>query len=296
MMTGLWEQYRAVVEFIMANAFFAIASWLTMWTGVFSLAIASFGAIGGFSAAYLNATYGVGLFVQLIAGTTLALLCALFLSVLLLKLESHWMAMATIAVVLITRVVILTAEKYTGGSVGIGLPRQLNLTTLTIMLAAVCFILARLKNSRFGIAAHAVREDASVAAALGINPFAVRAIAFTASGAVGGIGGVVLANLLQYIGPDTFYITLAFTAIAAMVLGGSYHWSGPVVGALIFVGLPELVRAHIGGIDEFITGALLVLIMIFLPRGLVDPKRRLFKRKKLSGDDHRGNELRELTS
>lgn len=281
-MSALWEQYRSVVEFALANAIFGLSTWIAMWAGVFSLAGASFGAVGGFTAAHLDLTYGSGPAVQLLAGAVGGLVAAAILSLLLIKLESHWMAMATIALILITRVVVLSAEDLTGGSVGTGLFRRIDLPLIAIIVAVVCFALARLRHSRFGMAAHAVREDAAVASALGINPFAVRATAFTASGLVAGIGGVVLANLLQYIGPDTFYITLAFTMAAAMVLGGTYHWAGPLVGALVFVGLPEVVRSYIGDIDELITGALLVIIMVFLPRGLIDPQRRLRRVRDLA--------------
>ncbi|WP_338749502.1 branched-chain amino acid ABC transporter permease [Janibacter alittae] len=274
MMTELWDQYRSVIEFAMANALFALASWIAMWAGVFSLAGASFGAVGGFSAAYLDQTMQAGIIVQLLVGAILGLLTAAILSVLLLKLESHWMAMATVALVLITRVIILSAEKYTGGSVGTSISRQIDLFVVLVLVAGVCYALARLRRSRYGLAAHAVREDAAVAAALGVNPFQVRAIAFIASGLVAGIAGVVLANLLRYIGPDTFFITLAFTMVAAMVLGGTYHWAGPIVGALVFVGLPEVVKSYVQGIDELMTGALLVAIMVFMPRGLIDPRRR----------------------
>ncbi|NYD59528.1 branched-chain amino acid transport system permease protein [Nocardioides marinisabuli] len=284
-MSSLWEQYRSVVEFAFANAIFGLSTWIAMWAGVFSLAGASFGAVGGFTAAHLDLTYGSGPAVQLLAGAVGGLLAAAVLSVLLLKLESHWMAMATIALILITRVVVLSAEGLTGGSVGTGLFRRVDLITIVVLVAVICFALARLRHSKFGLAAHAVREDAAVAAALGINPFTIRATAFAASGMVAGVGGVVLANLLQYIGPDTFYITLAFTMAAAMVLGGTYHWAGPLVGAIVFVGLPEVVRSYIGDIDELITGALLVVIMVWLPRGLVDPQRRLPRRRR-RGSQH----------
>ncbi len=279
-MAGLWDQYRTVVEFAMANALFALGSWIAMWAGVFSLAGASFGAVGGFSAAYLDLHMGAGIVVQLLVGAGLGLAVAGILSVLLLKLESHWMAMATVALVLITRVVVLSAEEYTGGSVGIGVTRRIDLLTVVVLVAIVCYALARLRRSRYGMAAHAVREDAAVAAALGVNPFTVRAVAFAASGLVAGMAGVVLANLLQYIGPDTFFITLAFTMVAAMVLGGTYHWAGPIVGAIVFVGLPEVVRSYVDGVDELMTGALLVLIMVFMPRGLIDPRRQWFRRRR----------------
>lgn len=280
MLTELWEQYRTVVEFSLANALFALGTWVAMWAGVFSMGGAAFGAAGGFTVTYLDAQYGLHPALQMLIGGLIGLVLAAILSMMLLKLESHWMAMATIALVLITRVVVLSAEDYTGGSVGIGVEREINLLTLIALVVVICYALARLRKSKFGMAAHAVREDSAVAAAMGIDPFKIRAIAFSVSGLIGGLSGVVMANLLQYIGPDTFYMTLAFTMVAAMVLGGTYHWLGPVVGAFVFVGLPETMRTYAAEYDELATGALLVLIMVFLPRGLIDPRRSWFGRRK----------------
>lgn len=285
MLTTLWDQYRTVVEFSLANALFALGTWIAMWAGVFSMGGAAFGAAGGFTVAYLDAQHGVHPALQLLLGGLIGVSLAAALSLMLLKLESHWMAMATIALVLITRVIVLSAEDYTGGSVGTGVARKIDLFTLVALVVVVCYALARLRKSKFGMAAHAVREDSAVAAAMGIDPFRIRAIAFSVSGLVGGVSGVVLANLLQYIGPDTFYMTLAFTMVAAMVLGGTYHWLGPVVGAFVFVGLPEAMRAYAAEYDELATGALLVVIMVFLPRGLVDPRRSWWRTRRTGDPD-----------
>jgi len=278
MLDSLWEQYRSVVDFIMANSFFALSTWIAMWAGIFSLSGAAFGATGGFTVAWLDSQYELSVPVQIAVGGLAGLVPALIMGLLILKLESHWLAMATVGLVLITRVVVLNAESITGGPVGMGVRRSMDSLVLLAMVVVICFVLARLRRSKFGLAVHTVREDPNVAAALGVNPAVIRYIAFGASGLVAGIGGVALANLLQYIGPDTFFMTLAFTMLAATVLGGTYHWFGAIVGTVVFVGLPEVMRAEFAGIDEIITGALLVIVMIFLPRGLIDPQRRLRRR------------------
>jgi branched-chain amino acid transport system permease protein len=103
-------------------------------------------------------------------------------------------------------------------------------------------------------------------------PRRVQTIAFVISGAVGGIGGLLLALTLQFLSPDTFFINIAFTMIAAVVLGGSYHWIGAVIGAAVFTALPVIMQAWVPAIQDVANGAALLLIMIFVPRGLIDPR------------------------
>ena len=105
-------------------------------------------------------------------------------------------------------------------------------------------------------------------------------IAFAISGAVGGLGGVAMALLLQFISPDTFFLGIAFTMIAATVLGGSYHWFGPVVGAVVYTALPIVMQAAVPQVQDVANGVVLLLIMIFLPRGLIDP--RAFRMRQAS--------------
>jgi branched-chain amino acid transport system permease protein len=117
-----------------------------------------------------------------------------------------------------------------------------------------------------------VREDPAVASSLGIAPRRIQTIAFAISGAVGGLGGMLLALVLQFLSPDTYFVNIAFTMIAAVVLGGSYHWVGAIIGAAVFTALPVVAQAIVPHFQEVANGIVLLLIMIFLPRGLVDPR------------------------
>jgi branched-chain amino acid transport system permease protein len=179
--------------------------------------------------------------------------------------------MATIAMVLISRVFVVNLDKVTGGPAGRLVPGELATWVWLIAALAVSgYVLARLNGSRYGLAAAAVREDPAVAQTLAIAPRRIQFVSFIISGALGGLAGVFQASFLQYIGPDTFFVTLGFVSLAAVVLGGAYHWAGPVVGAIVFTILPQLLRGPMGEYDQIVTGLLLILIIIFLPRGLVD--------------------------
>ncbi|MDP2120196.1 MAG: hypothetical protein Q8K28_09865, partial [Hoeflea sp.] len=79
---------------------------------------------------------------------------------------------------------------------------------------------------------------------------------------------------LQYISADTFYLGVAFTMIASTVLGGSFFWFGPIVGAFVFTALPTITQAVLPEIQDIAKGIVLLVIMIYLPRGLIDPRAR----------------------
>jgi len=97
---------------------------------------------------------------------------------------------------------------------------------------------------------------------------------------------MLLALVLQFLSPDTYFVNIAFTMIAAVVLGGSYHWVGSIIGAAVFTALPVIAQAIIPSFQEVANGIALLLIMIFLPRGLVDPRAiRLRRATRGSGAD-----------
>jgi branched-chain amino acid transport system permease protein len=183
------------------------------------------------------------------------------------------LALATIATVLIARVIALNLPQYTGGTVGIQVPRQVTAWQLVLILALVSVVFGTLRKSRFGYSLDAVREQPEVASSLGINVNRVRRYAFTFAGVLGGLGGVLQAQLIQYIVPETLYVELAFISIASAVLGGAYIWVGPIVGAFLYTAIPEILEPFLGASKNIVNGILLVIIMVFRQRGLIDPRQ-----------------------
>lgn len=278
MLLDLWAGYGSTVAFAMVNALFALSTYAVLSTGLLSFTTVVFAAVGGFLAAQTVGRFGLAvpaafLLAALGGGLASALVAALFL-----KLETHWLALASLALVLITRVVALNAPALTGGVNGLIVPQTISPGELAIVLALVSLVFYRLHVSWYGLAARAVREDKAVAATMGIAPYRIQFTAFLISGAVGGIGGAALAFTLQFISPETYFIGVAFTMIASTVLGGSFHWLGPIVGAAVFTALPVVTQAIVPLVEDVAKGMALLLIMIFLPRGLVDPRARGLRR------------------
>ena len=274
----LWAAYGSTVVFSIVNAFFALSTYAVLSTGVLSFTTVVFAAVGGFLSAQMVGHLGVPLYVAFPAAAIGGGLAAALVAAAFLKLESHWMALASLALVLITRVVALNAPVLTGGVNGLIVPMRIEPLDLAILLAVVAFVFYRLYNSWYGLASRAVREDPAVASTMGIAPRRIQFIAFVISGIVGGLGGAALAFTLQFLSPETYFIGIAFTMLASTVLGGSFHWLGPIVGALVFTALPMTMQAILPEIEDVAKGVALLLIMIFLPRGLIDPRAIRLKR------------------
>jgi branched-chain amino acid transport system permease protein len=267
-----WRAYQSTVAFAIVNAFFALSTYAVLSAGILSFATVTYAAMGGFVGARLVLQTGLDPLILLPAAAAAGALLAYVVALIFLRLESHWMALASLALILITRVVVINVPSVTGGVNGLSLPVKLPLLLLALLLAVAIVVFYRLSVSWYGIAARAVREDPAVASSLGIAPRRIQTIAFVISGAVGGLGGMLLALVLQFLSPDTYFVNIAFTMIAAVVLGGSYHWVGAIIGAAVFTALPVIAQAIVPHFQEVANGIVLLLIMIFLPRGLVDPR------------------------
>jgi branched-chain amino acid transport system permease protein len=130
-----------------------------------------------------------------------------------------------------------------------------------------------LQNSRVGRAWNAMREDESVAEAMGISIIKTKLLAFAIGAAIGSLGGIFFGVKIGSVFPASFGILVSIQALALIILGGMGNVWGVVVGALVLVGLPELLREF----EEYrllLYGAILVALMILKPEGLLPSARR----------------------
>jgi branched-chain amino acid transport system permease protein len=151
-------------------------------------------------------------------------------------------------------------------------PQDFYYLALAFVLLAL-FVSWRLSASRVGRAWTAMREDEQVADAMGISTIKYKLLAFAMGGAVGSLGGALFAVALGSLTPASFEILVSITALAVVILGGLGSLPGVVVGALVLIGLPGLLREF----EEYrllIYGGALVAIMILRPQGLIPNVRR----------------------
>ena len=198
-------------------------------------------------------------------------------------LKGSYFALVTLAFAEVFRILALSVP-FTGAGVGLMLPLResfanmqfgsrkgyvfLILGFVTVALLVTCW----LKHSRFGAYLQAVRDNEDSARAIGVNPFTVKLGAIAVSGALMGAGGAFYVQVFQYIDPSiAFGPATSVEALVAAIVGGIGTLWGPILGALVLHALADVTRNMFGqlpGINLVIYGVVLVLIVMFLPRGI----------------------------
>ena len=136
------------------------------------------------------------------------------------------------------------------------------------LLGIVLFFSARLARSPFGLALSAARQNAHRVKTTGIDPYRIRLVAFTISGAITGLAGALFADLNRFVSPTMFSWQTSGEIMVFVILGGVARLFGPVAGAALFIMLEHV----LGGISEFwhiYLGALLLLVVLFARGGLI---------------------------
>ena len=181
--------------------------------------------------------------------------------------------MATLAFGEVVRIVILNTEQWTGGALGLnGIPQATQWWHVVVALVVTLLILWRIRRSRIGRAFEAIKEDTVAASLMGIAVNSHKMLAFALGAAIAGLAGALNAHLTFFIGPSEYGFDRGVDILTMAILGGTGGLTGPVLGALIITLLPELLRAF-KDFRTMMNGAILVLIVLFLPKGLWDPQR-----------------------
>ena len=270
---NFWQVYNNLVLTIGVNALLALSIWLTLSCGLLAMANAAFMGIGAYAASILTMTYGAPFPLALAGGTAAPTLVALLIGGPTLRLSGVYLAMATLGFGEVVRVLILNAESLTGGALGLnGIPQQTQWWHVLLAVIGVLLILWRLRRSRIGRAFEAINEDAVAASLMGIAVNAHKMLAFAMGAAIAGLAGAMNAHLPFFIGPSEFGFDRGVDIRTMAILGGTGGLTGPALGALIITLLPELLRSF-RDFRAMMNGAILVLIVLFLPKGLWDPKR-----------------------
>lgn len=255
--------------------------------GLLSLAQAAFYGLGAYTSALLAVEAGVPFFVGVLAGMAVAVLISFIVSLPSLRLTDDYFVVATFGFQMILFSVFNNWMEVTRGPLGIpGIPQpvifgwhvtsHLDFLILAIAFAYFAyFVVYRLTSSPFGRVLHAIREDEVFAKAHGKNTLYFKVVAFAVSAALAATAGSLYASYITYIDPTSFTVMESILIIAMVIIGGAGSLWGPFIGAFVlvtlpealrFVGLPDVVAANL---RQIIYGSLLVIMMMFRPRGLV---------------------------
>lgn len=300
-MAEFFTTYGALIVSMVLGALLGLSLYLPLMVGQLSLASPGFYALGGYIAAILSTKVFTStsvpmlLLEMLIAGAVSGFL-GVVLGIPTLRLRGIYLAIATIALVEVLRVLSLNLE-ITGGAVGIfGIPQpfQSPIEYLWIalpLLIVTMVLLYRLERIRVGRAFTAIREDELAAGAMGINPTYYKVLAFTLGCILAGMVGAISAHFLNTWNARQGTFDASIIYLTFVLIGGSRTFLGSVVGGMAFTALPEVLRivADTGGLPTWLAqflrdgrliifGFLIVVGTIFFPQGLITPD--LLKRRK----------------
>jgi branched-chain amino acid transport system permease protein len=280
------------------------------YAGQVSLGQAAFYGIGAYSTAILTTRFAFNPWLAMLVGVAVAVIVAYVVGRPLLKLESHYLALATLAFGMIIQLIFVEEKEITGGSQGISSIPSLSVGSLTFdndfkfyfLVAAFVFagilLAGNIVNSRIGRALRAVHTSEMAAESLAIPVSRIKSQVFALSAGYAAIAGSLFAHYISFVAPNSFGLLTSIDFLVMAVIGGLASIWGPIFGAAAVVFLRRLLQSVVplffprasGEYEIVVFGVILVLVMIFLPEGLVSSlktvitKSRLVRTSKPSGE------------
>jgi branched-chain amino acid transport system ATP-binding protein len=258
-------------------------------TGQVSFGHVGFYAIGAYTVAILT-TNGMSFWLALPAATVLAGGVGALLALPALRVRGPYLAMVTIAFGFIVEHLAVEWRGLTGGQngiMGIGQPQVLGLefgergvVLLALGVAAAClFAFWRVSASNWGRAMRAVRDSEVAAESIGLNPVAIKTVAFALSAMCAGLAGGMFAPLSGFVTPSTFNFLQSILFVLVVIVGGAGTVAGPIIGATVVVLLPEALAA-LAEYRLLFFGALMLLVLWIAPEGIAGAAARYLARRR----------------
>jgi branched-chain amino acid transport system permease protein len=256
-------------------------------TGLLSLAHAAFYGLGAYTSALLAVHRGAPFLVGILIGMMVAATVSLVVSLPSLRLHDDYFVIATFGFQIILFSIFNNWMEVTRGPLGIpgiaqpvvfgwAISSHVGFVVLALILAMFAYLVVGLiTSSPFGRVLRGVREDEVFTKSLGKNPLRFKVSAFAVSAALAASAGSLYAHYITFIDPTSFTLMESILVISMVIIGGAGSRWGPLIGAIVLVTLPEALRfiglpsAVAANLRQITYGALLVLMMIFRPRGLV---------------------------
>ncbi len=273
------------------------------YTGLLDLGYIAFYAIGAYTAALASIAgipFWFGLPIVIIVGG----LIRLGLGAPLLRLRGDYLAIVTLGFGEIVRLVLVNLEPITNGPKG--LPRveeklldisifgfkfteNIHFYYLILAFLLVAILISyRMEHSRLGRALVAIREDELAATLTGVNVARVKAVAFTISGIIGAVAGAIYTHWNGFVSPEQFTFWESILIVAMLVIGGMGNIAGVILGVVLLVAVPEVLRASLGTafVDYrmLLFGIIMIVAIIYRPEGLLPSKRRALELKPVEAE------------
>ena len=273
--------YVGVLVFVGIYSLITIGLSLLMgYTGQISLGHAAFFGVGAYTSGILSTRFGISPWLGMAAAILFAAGVAFIIGTPALRLKGHYLAMATLAFGEIVYIVFNQWIDYTGGPSGFGEIPRFSLGNFLLEsdfsyyyfvwgIVLLTFLISlNLIHSRIGRALRSIHGSEVAAKAMGVNTSRYKLQVFILSAVFAALAGCLYAHFVTFLSPGTFSVMFSILLLTMVAVGGMANIWGAVMGAALLTILPEYLRVF-RDYDILIYGGVLLLIMIFLPQGLL---------------------------
>ena len=265
MLSAFWQ-----LNLIFAGINIILAASLNLingYTGQFSLGHAGFMAVGAYVGVVLTTNFQMAFPVAILAGGVTAGLLGALIGLPTLRLRGDYLAIATLGLGEIVRIVIINVP-YVGGAAGFkGIQHLTNFTWVFFIMLAALFIIKNFVNSRHGRACLAIRENEIAAESMGIYTTKYKVLAFTIGAFFAGVAGTLFGHNMYILSPASFTFMQSFNILIMVVMGGLGSMTGSIAGALVVTFLSAAL-ASFPNARMIIYALALILLMFYRPQGL----------------------------
>lgn len=264
----------ATIATICINIILAVSlNLITGFTGQFSLGHAGFMSIGAYVCAIITLSYPTfpGFAIGVLSGAICAALIGALIGLPTLRLRGDYLAIATLGMAEIIRILFLNM-KITNGAAGlIGIPHFTNWTSLYVLTVGTVIVIGNFIKSSHGRACISIREDEIAAESIGVNTTKYKTLAFTMGAFFAGVAGALYASFFFFLKPGLFGFAKSIDVLVIVVFGGLGSISGSIVAAVVLALISTFLQTF-SEVRMIIYSLLLVVIMLFRPQGIMGSK------------------------
>ena len=282
---------QSIMKTVFVYMALALAWDILLRSGQLSFGIAGFYGLGAYASVLAVIHLKIGGVAAVVFGGLFAALIAYALGLIFLRLRGMYFAITTLALAEIFRIVIRNWKGFAGGPEGLILPHVAfegaAWPSYLLVLAVVLVVIGvseLVEKGRFRFALTAIRNNEIVAMSRGVNIYSTLVKAFVVSSGLMGMAGAAYAQLYGFVTPDnSFSVDFTLLPLAMALLGGIYGTWGPVVGALALGVIAEYLKLFIPYGHLIVYGIIIILVILFMPRGFVGLARDLAARRRAGG-------------
>ncbi len=287
------NQYAFFAGYVILQFIVLAVAWSILggYAGYVNFGTSAFFGVGVYTAVFLVKDFGAPLGLQIAAGAAVGALMGFGLGLLTLRMQGIFFSIATIALTIVIETSV-TNWRYVGGAAGIQIERpavmepfhdyvQMLFFVQALLVIVAVAISRYIHNSWIGRGLQALKDDELAAECTGVPTLRLKLLACVVSGALLCAAGVPSAMYLQYADPSSaFNLNYSVSVLAMSLIGGTAHWSGPVIGAILLGTTQQLLTVTISSeVNVLVLGVMLVLFVVGAPEGIIGLVRRLRSRR-----------------